>query len=67
MSENPTLTAIKAYCRTHKMSPSRFGRLAANDSALVLKLKKGRRLRERTARRIENFMKSEEEDGKDQG
>lgn len=47
---------IEKFLRQHRMSPTRFGRLAANDPRLVLDLRLGREPRKRTQSRVEHFM-----------
>lgn len=52
----PILLEIERYLRQHKMSASRFGRLAASDPRLVSDLRKGRDPSSRTLARIRAFM-----------
>jgi hypothetical protein len=47
---------IEAFMRETKMPQTRFGRLAAGDPRLIDDLRKGRRLRPRTRKRVEHFM-----------
>jgi hypothetical protein len=47
---------IEAFCRTHHIKDSRFGRDAANDTTLLADLKAGREPRRKTVARIRRFM-----------
>ena len=46
------LERIYEYLREERMTPSRFGRLAANDSRLIGDIKRGRELRPATRARV---------------
>jgi hypothetical protein len=50
------LLQIERHLRTYRMSPSRFGRNAANDPCLVFDLLDGRQLRPATAARIRYYL-----------
>jgi hypothetical protein len=52
----PILLEVERYLRQHRMSASRFGRLAASDPRLVSDLRKGRDPSSRTLARIRAFM-----------
>ena len=52
----PILLEIERYLRQHKMSASRFGRLAASDPRLVSDLRAGRDPSSRTVAKIRIFM-----------
>lgn len=43
MTEAQLLALIEAFLKKHTMSPSKFGREAMGDPALVFQLRKGRR------------------------
>ncbi|WP_242181555.1 hypothetical protein [Sphingomonas sp. CARO-RG-8B-R24-01] len=47
---------IEAFCRTHQLKPSRFGRDAVNDTTFVPQLKTGREPRRATIARVRTFM-----------
>lgn len=47
---------IEAFCRTHQLKPSRFGRAAVNDTTFVPQLKTGREPRRATVVRVRTFM-----------
>ncbi|MXO73625.1 hypothetical protein GRI40_00100 [Altererythrobacter aerius] len=50
------IRSIEKFLRTHKMAPTRFGRLAARDPRFVLDLRMGREPRPTVTRRVEHFM-----------
>ena len=50
------LQAIEGYMRTHKIPPSRFGRMAVKDPRLVRDIKRGRTLGPKMVARIERFL-----------
>ncbi|NIJ16486.1 hypothetical protein FHS54_001452 [Sphingobium vermicomposti] len=52
----PILLEIERYLRQHRMSASRFGRLAASDPRLVSDLRKGRDPSSRTVARIRSYI-----------
>lgn len=59
---NPTeelLKRIDRYLAKRNMSPTAFGRLAANDPRLVHDMREGRELRTPTRERIHAFLVSE--------
>lgn len=51
------LPRIERFLRQTNMPCTKFGRLAAQDPRFVLDLRNGRIPRERTATRVETFMK----------
>lgn len=50
------LADIEAFIARHAMYPTTFGRLAANDTALVSRLRNGATVRLDTAERLRRFM-----------
>lgn len=50
------LRQIERFLRKTNMPCTKFGRLAAHDPRFVIDLRNGRMPRERTTRRVENFM-----------
>ena len=50
------LSEIEAFCRSHQMRESRFGRDAVNDTSLVAQIRSGREPRRRTVARVRDFM-----------
>lgn len=47
---------VERYLRASRMPPSRFGRLVANDPALVSGMRCGRRLGSRLVAKIEGYL-----------
>lgn len=56
---------IEKFLREFDMPATRFGRLAAHDPRFVLDLRNGRCPRTGTERRIDSFMASWREDGRE--
>lgn len=56
LPEATLIEKIEAFCERNAMTPTDFGRLALNDTALMTTLRAGRELRHRTRRRVEDFM-----------
>lgn len=52
------LQEIEAFCRTHGVRESRFGRDAVNDTNFVPQLRAGRRLWPETAAKVRLYMAS---------
>jgi hypothetical protein len=52
------LVEIEAYCRSHRMAESTFGRQAVNDGKLCTRLRSGRNVTLDTAQRIRSFIES---------
>ena len=52
------LVEIEAYCRSHRMAESTFGRQAVNDGKLCARLRSGRNVTLETAQRIRSFIES---------
>lgn len=50
------IRTVEKFLREHRMPPTKFGRLAANDPRFVLDLRLGREPRRPTAKRVEHFM-----------
>lgn len=50
------LDSIAAYCRSHRMAESTFGRLAVNDGKLVGRLRDGARVKPETLERVASFI-----------
>jgi hypothetical protein len=50
------ISDIEAFCRTHQLKHSRFGRDAVNDTTFVPQLKTGREPRRATVARVRTFM-----------
>jgi len=50
------ISEIEAFLERHQMYPTTFGRLAANDTALVSRLRNGASVRLDTADRLRKFM-----------
>lgn len=55
------LRQIERFLRKTDMPSTRFGRLAAQDPRFVADLRNGRTPRERTAARVEEFMRNYQE------
>lgn len=55
---------IDAFLERHRMEPTAFGLSAAKDGHLYFDIKEGRKLRRKTAGRIEDFMKAYKKRGK---
>jgi hypothetical protein len=47
---------IEAFCRTHQLKDSRFGRAAVNDTTFLPQLRDGREPRRKTVARVRRFM-----------
>lgn len=47
---------IEAFCRTHQLRESRFGRAAVNDTTFVPQLRAGREPRRATVGKVRQFM-----------
>lgn len=58
------LKRIYRHMSRFGVSPSRFGRLSVNDPALVSDLAAGRSLTDRTAKRIDAYLKQVEHESK---
>lgn len=50
------LRDIEAFCRTHHLRESRFGRDAVNDTTFLPQLKAGREPRRATVAKVRHFM-----------
>ncbi len=50
------LIEIEAFCRTHQVKESRFGRDAVNDTTFIPQLRQGREPRRATIARVRQFM-----------
>jgi hypothetical protein len=50
------LSEIQAFCETHGLTESQFGRLSNNDTWLIKDVREGRELRRRTIAKIRTFM-----------
>jgi hypothetical protein len=50
------LNDIEAFCRTHHIRESRFGRAAVNDTTFIPQLREGREPRRATIARVRHFM-----------
>ncbi|WP_447724581.1 hypothetical protein [Sphingomonas koreensis] len=50
------LIEIEAFCRTHQVKESRFGRDAVNDTTFIPQLREGREPRRATIARVRQFM-----------
>lgn len=50
--------SVEAYLEKHGMTPTRFGREAANDPSFVFQLREGRELRTATRERVVAYMKA---------
>lgn len=59
----PILLEVERWMRQHRMSASRFGRLAVGDSHLISDLRRGRDPSSRTAARIRAFMQASQSGG----
>jgi hypothetical protein len=57
------LTEIGRYCKQHQMAESTFGRLAVNDGKLVARLRDGKSVTLNTLERLQDFMRSGQNDG----
>jgi hypothetical protein len=55
--EQKLISEIEAYCAKHEITPTDFGRLAMNDTALVTTLRRGRELRSATRQKILDYLK----------
>lgn len=55
---DPILPRIEAFLNRHALGETLFGKGAAKDTHLVYDLRKGRKLRRSTRRKVEDFMKS---------
>lgn len=56
----PLIERIDAFCKKHKMTPTEFGKQSIKDPNLIFQMKdakKPRSLTQRTAEKIEDFMK----------
>lgn len=58
------LAEINEFLRTHQMNETRFGALAVNDPALLLKMRRGRGLTFKTIDRVRAFIRTYKPDGK---
>lgn len=56
-TQDSLIRKIERFCRAKRISPSKFGQLAVNDSAFVHDLKAGRSITGRTRDKIEAYMK----------
>lgn len=56
MTDTDLLAKVEAFLAQHGMAPSKFGREAMADPALVTHLRNGRSLTLRNAERVVNFM-----------
>ena len=54
--EKALLPDIRAFCETHKLRDTQFGRMAMGDTAFIYKLEKGRRVWPETEARARRFM-----------
>jgi hypothetical protein len=54
------LPQIDSFRKTHGLSPTAFGLLAANDKRLIPDLRRGRELRRATVERVITFMRDYE-------
>ena len=50
------LNDIEAFCRTHQLKDSRFGRAAVNDTTFIPQLRTGREPRRVTVAKVRRFM-----------
>ena len=50
------LRVVALYCERNNLPESKFGRLTVNDPALVSDMRRGRKLRPATARKLREFM-----------
>jgi hypothetical protein len=50
------MQCIERHMRSHKMSPTRFGREAVGDPNLISQLRDGRELRSATLQRIVDYL-----------
>ncbi len=50
------IRSIEKFLRQHRMSATKFGRLATHDPRFVLDLRMGREPRDRMEQRIQGFM-----------
>lgn len=50
------LAKVDAFCESHGMAPTTFGRLAAGDGSLVPNLRAGRSLTLKLANKVVDFM-----------
>jgi hypothetical protein len=55
-ASNPLLASITAFCRTHDMAESTFGRRAVNDGKFVARLRDGARVTPETWERVTAFI-----------
>jgi hypothetical protein len=54
--EKQLLPDIRAFCETHNIPDTQFGRMAMGDTAFIHKLEKGRRVWPETEARARRFM-----------
>lgn len=54
--EQELIAEIEAYCAKNEITPTDFGRLAMNDTALVTTLRRGRELRSATRQKIRDYL-----------
>lgn len=52
------LSDIRAFCKDHEISPSRFGELAMGDKPFVHQLEAGRRVWPETEAKVRRFMEN---------
>ena len=55
---NDLLQDIREFCELHSLPHTRFGELALNDTAFVLKLERGRRVWPETEAKVRGFMET---------
>lgn len=56
---NSLIDEIEQFLETHRLSATRFGVLAAGDTKFVKTLRKGRSVREKTAKRVREWMRDQ--------
>ncbi|RZI55555.1 MAG: hypothetical protein EOP94_04790 [Zymomonas sp.] len=56
MQMDDLINDIEAFCRTHQLRESRFGRAAVNDTTFLAELRDGREPRRATVAKVRHFM-----------